>query len=75
MDQIPETPFHEEEYETMECLQALEPLDSKYRLVVILYYMEEFNIREISNILDLPEKHSEIPPSSWKKKNRRDIWI
>ena len=42
MDQIPETPFHE-------------PLDSKYRLVVILYYMEEFNIREISNILDLPE--------------------
>ena len=54
MDQIPETPFHEE-YETIECLQALEPLDSKYRLVVILYYMEEFNIREISNILDLPE--------------------
>ena len=36
MDQIPETPFHEE-YETIECLQALEPLDSKYRLVVILY--------------------------------------
>ena len=33
MDQIPETPFHEE-YETIECLQALEPLDSKYRLVV-----------------------------------------
>ena len=54
MDQIPETPFHEE-YETIECLQALESLDSKYRLVVILYYMEEFNIREISNILDLPE--------------------
>ena len=40
MDQIPETPFHEE-YETIECLQALEPLDSKYRLVVILYYIVE----------------------------------
>ena len=54
-DQMPETPFHEEEYAAMEWAQVLEPLDSKYRLVVILYYMEEFNIREISNILDLPE--------------------
>ena len=34
---------------------ALEPLDSKYRLVVLLYYMEGFGIREISDILDMKE--------------------
>ena len=54
-DQMPETPFHEEEYAAMEWAQVLETLDSKYRLVVLLYYMEGFSVREISNILDLPE--------------------
>ena len=54
MEQIPETPFHEE-YETIECLQTLEPLDSKYRLVVLLYYMEGFSVREISDALDMKE--------------------
>lgn len=39
-DQMPETPFHEEEYAAMEWAQVLETLDSKYRLVVLLYYME-----------------------------------
>ena len=74
MDQIPETPFHEE-YETIECLQALEPLDSKYRLVLFCTTWKNLISGKYSNILDLPEKYSEIPPSSWKKKNRRDIWI
>ena len=54
-DQMPETPFHEEKYVAMEWIQALEPLDSKYRLVVLLYYMEGFGIREISDILDMKE--------------------
>ena len=74
MDQIPETPFHEE-YETIECLQALEPLDSKYRLVVILYYMEEFNIREISNILDLPENTVKSRLYRGRKKSQRYMGI
>ena len=52
---MPETPFHEEKYAAMEWIQALEPLDSKYRLVVLLYYMEGFGIREISDILDMKE--------------------
>ena len=43
-DQMPEMPFYEEE-----------PLDNKYRLVILLYYMEGFNIREISDILDMKE--------------------
>ena len=32
-----------------------EPLDNKYRPVILLYYMEGFNIREISEILDMKE--------------------
>ena len=35
--------------------QMLEPLDPKYRMVILLYYMEGFNIREISDILDMKE--------------------
>ena len=54
-DQMPETPFHEEEYAAMEWAQALEPLDSKYRLIVLLYYMEGFSVREISDVLDMKE--------------------
>lgn len=54
-DQMPETPFYEEEYAAKEWAQMLEPLDNKYRLVIILYYMEGFNIREISDILDMKE--------------------
>lgn len=55
MDQMPETPFYEEEYAAKEWAQMLEPLDNKYRLVILLYYMEGFNIREISDILDMKE--------------------
>ena len=54
-DQMPETPFHEEEYAAMEWAQVLETLDSKYRLVVLLYYMEGFSVREISDALDMKE--------------------
>ena len=54
-DQKPEMPFYEEEYASKEWAQVLEPLDNKYRLVILLYYMEGFNIREISDILDMKE--------------------
>ena len=54
-DKMPETPFYEEEYAAKEWAQMLEPLDNKYRLVILLYYMEGFNIREISDILDMKE--------------------
>ena len=39
-DQMPGTPFHEEEYAAMEWPQVLGTSDSKYRFVVLLYYME-----------------------------------
>lgn len=54
-DQMPETPFYEEDYSTAEWSQVLEPLDNKYRLIILLYYMEGFNTREISDILNMKE--------------------
>lgn len=54
-DQIPEEPFYEERYDMMEWTQVLERLDNKYRLIVLLYYMEGFSIREISDICDMKE--------------------
>lgn len=54
-DQMPEVPFYEERYDTMEWTQVLERLDNKYRLIILLYYMEGFSIREISEICDMKE--------------------
>ena len=36
-------------------LLSLIHIYSKYRLVVLLYYMEGFNVREISDALDMKE--------------------
>lgn len=52
-DTIPETVVYEEDYETAEWNQVLAPLDEKYRLILLLYYMEGFNTREIGQILNL----------------------
>lgn len=54
-DEVPECSFYEADYETAEWTQMLEPLEPKYRLVLLLYYMEGFNIREISDILGMKE--------------------
>lgn len=43
------------EFENVEWNQALMSLDEKYRLVIILYYVEGFKTREISEILEVPE--------------------
>lgn len=67
-DEMPETPFYEEEYASKEWAQVLEPLDNKYRPVILLYYMEGFNIREISEILDM--KESTVKPVSNVEENR-----
>ena len=54
MDQIPEQPGVEREYEAAEWNLVLKKLDEKYRLLVVLHYVEGFNAREISEILDIP---------------------
>lgn len=44
----------EDGYGKAEWEQVLQTLDEKYRLVMLLYYVDGFKIREISEILDIP---------------------
>lgn len=54
-DSLSETPVYEEDFEMVEWNHVLAPLDEKYRTVLLLYYMEGFNTREIGEILNMKE--------------------
>lgn len=54
-DTLPESVFYEKGYDSMEWYQVLKPLDEKYRTILLLYYLEGFNTREISTILEMKE--------------------
>lgn len=43
------------EYAEVEWLTLLELLDEKYRIVLMLYYMDGFTVKEIAQILELKE--------------------
>ena len=53
--EVPELADPSQEFENVEWKEALKTLDEKYRLVIMLYYVEGFKTREISQILNLPE--------------------
>lgn len=46
-------PFRE--FDNIEWKETLKSLDEKYRLVIVLYYVEGFRTSEIGRILDIPE--------------------
>lgn len=50
-----ETAVWEEEYTNLEWCELLHSIDEKYRTVLLLYYVEGFQIKEISKILDMKE--------------------
>ena len=54
-DYIPDPAYREQEYENIEWKQILDSLSEKYRLIMMLYYVEGFKVSEISQILDLSE--------------------
>ena len=54
-DEMPEVEVKEEGYGNLEWNEALDMLDGKYRTVIILYYVEGFQINEISSILEITE--------------------
>lgn len=54
-DTLPDVAVYEEDFEAAEWNQMLLPLDEKYRTILLLYYMEGFNTREISEILSMKE--------------------
>ena len=52
---IPDPGYRENEFENIEWKQTLDSLPEKYRLVMMLYYVEGFKVSEISQILELSE--------------------
>lgn len=55
-DEVPEIPVWDQEYSNMEWNELIKDMDEKYRIVLLLYYLEGFNTREIAVILDMNEK-------------------
>ena len=55
MESLPEEAFVEREYSNREWNEMLDSLGEKYRTILLLYYLENFNTREISQILDMNE--------------------
>lgn len=53
---IPDIPVQDMDFERMEFIELLKIVDEKYRQILLLYYLEGFNTREISEILNLNEK-------------------
>lgn len=45
----------ENQYTYVEWCQLLECLEEKYRIVIVLYYVEGFKVREIARILKVSE--------------------
>lgn len=45
----------QKEIEHWEFLQVLSSLDDKYRLIVVLYYVQGFPVKEIASLLDMKE--------------------
>lgn len=55
VEELPEQPVYDTKYENVEWKDALNSLDEKHRLVMVLYYVEGFNTAEISEMLDMTE--------------------
>lgn len=50
-----EQPIYDRSFEALEWKEVIRLLDEKYRLVMVLYYVEGFRTREIAQILDMNE--------------------
>lgn len=55
VETMPEEPVQERNYENAEWIEALNTLPKKYRLVMVLYYVENFNTVEIGKMLEMSE--------------------
>lgn len=54
-EQVPDIPISDTGYENSEWLETLKSLPEKYRLILILYYVDGLGCDEISRLLDLPK--------------------
>ena len=55
MDELPEAEGRDMEQENLEFMELLKSMDEKYRTLLVLYYVEGFNTREIAELLELNE--------------------
>lgn len=55
VEEVKETPVSSEEYENVEWMEMMRSLDEKYRLVMILYYVNGLKTTEISSVLHIPD--------------------
>lgn len=53
-DKPQEIPFSPQEYDNVEWLETLKGLDEKYRLILILYYVNGLKTPDISAVLHIP---------------------
>lgn len=53
--EIAEQPFWEKAFDELEWKEVIQLLDEKYRLIMVLYYVEDFQTGEIAQILDMNE--------------------
>ena len=68
VEELPEQPVYDAKYENVEWKDALNALDEKHRLVMVLYYVEGFKIREIAEILQINENTVSTRLSADRKK-------
>ena len=54
-EEAAEQPVTEKRYDELEWKEVIRPLDEKYRLVMVLYYVEGFRTSEIAQILEMNE--------------------
>ena len=54
-DEIPEISTVDDNFKNVEWKEVLNSLSEKYRITIMLYYVERFKTSEIAQILDIPE--------------------
>lgn len=55
IEQVSEISEPDADFNNLEWNETLKCLDEKYRLIIMLYYIEGFKTSQISRILDIPE--------------------
>ncbi len=73
LEEPPEIPVMEEAYENAEWKEVLRALDEKYRVTVLLYYVEGFSTVDISKILGVSESAVRSRLSRARKQLGREL--
>ena len=54
-DKLPDASVRDDPYLSVEICDVIDSLPEKIRLTVVLFYVEDYSIKEIKNILHIPE--------------------